>query len=367
MGSIRVLFGVYLFTFINYATAGCPAVDKCLSAGECGLLPVPDKSHTPPVRPVGYNVTQLRSGVYSYTNNVYMSIVVYKDHRLTLIDFPVSDAAFQGDEYLLNSATVEILGRERPTHLDMVYGHRHLDHIGGAPIFLSFIQSKFPELKTFVWGTSETREYLGRDPMSRIPKINVIVGDKGGTVKVAKTLKVKLVMLGGHTNSDMVAHIPPSSDGQGIAHFADIITPGFAPFQSFGFTIDLYSYIKAHEKLLKFNFKLFSPGHGKIAGKKDIRRNLLYTRDVIKYITEAVNETTPKMLTNAGLGRIGDPTAVEFNNFLLGLKIRADVSSKLCVRKLIKKYGCELANVGVFGPSHCVTAFFLGFADTVQV
>lgn len=53
------------------------------------------------------------------------------------------------------------------------------------------------------------------------------------------------------------------------------------------------------------------------------------------------------MLADAGLDRIRDPTAVEFGNYWLHLKIGSDISSRLCVRKLIKKYG-ELAKVGVF-------------------
>lgn len=258
---------------------------------------------------------------------------------------------------------MDVLGAERPKRLDMVYGHRHLDHIGGAPAYVEFANSRFPGLTTFVWGTAETRRFLARNPASKIPKINVLVGKRGRTVNLDDSLNLKLTVLGGHTQEDLAAHVLPSRDGAGVVHIADFLVPGFAPFLDFSLTSDFFQYLKTQETLLTFDFGVFSGGHWNLGTKKDIRRNIRYTKDVVKFLEEAADEVTPQMFEEEGIANIGDPTKVEFGNLPLAFAITLDLQSKICVRKLIKKYGCVLGGVDLFAASHCKEIFFHNIVD----
>lgn len=354
-------------TLIRGVVSLCPAVKKCILTDTCGLLPVPTKSVAPPVGPAGYELKLLRPGVYSWTDGTYYTLIIYVNRRLLLVDVPGFMTAFRGDEYLLNTGTMDVLGNERPTRLDIVYSHRHIDHIGGAAIFLSFVQKRFPGLKTFVWGTEETRNFLVQNEDSKIPKPNVIIRKNGASIKLEKSLSLNFVVLGGHTDSDVAVHVLPNRRGPGIMYFADFVIPGFVPFFDFSLTTNLLSYIKAQEALLKFDFEIFVPGHWNLGTKQDIFQNLRYTRDVIKFRREAAADVTPQQLAASGFGRIGDPQALEFGNRPLAVKLLLDLQSKICVRKLIRKYGCELGAADLFAPSHCKTAFFFDIFDVESV
>lgn len=354
-------------TLIQSVVSLCPAVKKCVFTDTCGLLPVPRKSIAPPVGPAGYNLKLLRPGVYSWTDGTYYTLIIYRNRRLVLVDVPGFMTAFRGDEYLLNTGTMDVLGEETPKRLDIVYSHRHIDHIGGAPIFLTFMQTKFPGLKTFVWGTEETRDFLAQNEESKIPKLSSIIRKKGASIKLEKSLDLKFVVLGGHTDSDVAVHVLPSRKDPGVMYFADFVIPGFVPFFDFSLTTNLLGYIKAQEALLKFDFEIFVPGHWNLGTKQDIFQNLRYTRDVIKFRREAAAEVTPQQLAASGFGRIGDPKALEFGNRPLAVKLLLDLQSKICVRKLITKYGCELAAADLFAPSHCKVAFFFDIFEVESV
>lgn len=357
----RLVVALLLLSLLHLASAQCPAVRKCLSSPSCDRLPVPNAVIPPPLAAAGYNLTLLRQGVYSWTDGTYYTLILYKSRRLTLVDFP--DSSFRDGEYLLNNAVMDVLGAERPKRLDMVYGHRHIDHIGGASAFTAFVNRRFPGLTTFVWGTAETRRFLARNPASKIPKINVMVGKRGRTVNLDDELNLKLTVLGGHTLEDLAAHVLPSRDGPGVLLIADFVVPGFAPFLDFSLTSDFFQYVKTQQELLKFDFGVFIGGHWNLGTKRDIRRNIRYTEDVVKFIAEAADEVTPQMLEDAGIGNIGDPTKVEFGNPPLAFAITLDLQSKLCVRKLIKKYGCVLGGVDLFAASHCKEVFFHNIVD----
>lgn len=351
-----VLILVFLLLSGN-AEASCPAVRKCLASEECTILPVPKASLPSPIAPVGFNLTKLRSGVYSWTEGSYISLILYKNQHLALIDFPIGPSTFRDGNYLLNVATAEVLNGERPKRVSMVYGHRHVDHIGGSPFFHRYVKQNFPSVPIFVWATKEVLTFLARNPKSQIPKPTVLVGEFPRTVNLAPSLNVKLSVLGGHVSSDLVAHVLPSSDGPGIAHYVDVITPGFVPFIEFGFTIDLGRYISAQEELLKMKFRIFSGGHGRLGLKKDIVTNIAYTKDVLKIAEETIEKLTPERLAaKLNLARAFDPTQIQFGNSAWVTIESLKLAAKVCSRNIIKRWGCTLGSVAVLSPSHCTAA-----------
>lgn len=348
---VPIVFAILAVT----VSGSCPAVDICLRNEECPLLPVPKGIDRPVVGPEGYSLTNMRPGVYRFFANTYATLILFKDHRLTLVDFPKSVVGEDGI-YLLNQATEEILNGTGPRRIDMVYGHRHIDHIGGANKFFAFVKKKFPHTPIFIWSSRETAEFVKGAPALGLPEPTVSVKDSR-VLDIARTLKLQLTVVRAHTESDLAVNVLTSRDGAGIMHFADIFSPGYVPFLDFAVTIDLGGYISAQEKLLDFDFNALSTGHGVIGKKSDIRRNLEYTKDVVRFAEEAAIEVTQEDLIAAGVDLVNDPKAVQFRNIPWAVRTTIELQGAVCLKKLIKKWGCILGSVDVFGITHCKEAF----------
>lgn len=346
-----------LFLAANAANS-CKAVRECLAKQKCNILPIPKTSLPSPISPAGYTLTEIRPGVYSWSDTVYLSLILFRNRRLTLVDFTNGASSFKQDgTYLLNVAVADLLKGETPERVDMVYSHRHIDHIGGAPAFFKYLKETFPSVTILIWGTSDVVSFLARNPKSRIPKPNVIVADAGRTIYLSPNLRLELTIFGGHVTSDLVAHVLPSRDGPGIAHYVDVINPGFAPFLNFGVTTDLGRYVSAQEDLLKLSFRTLSPGHIRLGSKEDIRINLAYTRDVIRCAGQVLRSQTPELLAPLKLERVFDPTRIEFGNVGWAAVQSLGFAEDRCARKIIEKWGCKLGSVAVFSRSHCKSAF----------
>lgn len=352
------LIFVVATALIHLATAQCPAVTTCLKQDDlCPVLPVPRTSFPAPVSPDdGFSLTEIRPGVYSFFDGTYRTLILYSGRRLTAVDFP--ESTFRDGQYLVTIAAKTILNAEIPTRIDMVYSHRHLDHIGGAGSFLADMRREFPGAQVFVWGTKVTQNFLASLERSTIPNVTVFVSEKR-TVNIADGLNLELINAGdGHTEDDLAAYIRPSANNPGLVHLVDYLTPGFAPFFRFSVTPDVSALIQAQEKVLKLDWEVYSGGHGKLGRKNDLRTNIQYTMDTLRFNREAAAEVTTEQLLEAGVGRVNDPSAVEFGNGGWAFVTAANVQGEICTRKLISKYGCTLGSVAVFAPSHCNVAFF---------
>lgn len=349
------------------ASRSCQAVETCLAAldasKECPLLPVPDRSPSISLGPEGFNITELRKGVYWYSDNAYNTLILYKAGRLALVDFPESNASVTPNgTYLLTTATLQVLKGEIPRRIDMIYGHRHTDHIGRAGTYKKFVDDTFPVSKLFIWGTKETKKFLLRIPNNDVPLPNVIVGKSGRIVSIAPGLDLKLSIIGGHTNSDLIAYILPSADGPGVVHYVDVLWPGGAPFLNFALTIDLGRYITAQRELLRLKFKFFSGGHGPIGSKRDIRTNIAYTKFVIQAARDAMRNLDPR-ITDGIFARVGDPNDPAFGNTQWVFLESFGVQSQICQRKVIERWGCELYGVDITSRSHCTSALLFNLID----
>lgn len=131
----------------------------------------------------------------------------------------------------------------------MVYGHRHTDHIAGALKFYTWARKTYPWARIDVWGSRRAHEFL-KERRPQQPRPSKIVPASGRSLDLGHTLPSQLRIIGGHVDDDMMA-ILPKPNGKSYIHLADMVAPGFAPFDSFGVTIDLLAYIKTHRQLLK--------------------------------------------------------------------------------------------------------------------
>ena len=368
--SVPVLF----FAVPAYCQLPCTSerVRACLDAIDkdkrCPILPLPATMIPASVLSGSFKLDRLRPGVWSYFDGAYRSVIIYKRRRLILIDFPPFGNLPKGGTLLAN-ATMKILDGAVPRRVDMVYSHRHYDHIGGASRYYSFVRTKFPRTRILVWGTRETRKFILRTSSRPIPLPNVIVGKRGRTVHISRELRLKLIIFGGHTNDDLVAYIRPFGRMKGIVHFVDVVSPGSVPFIDFSFTIDLGKYVDVQKRVLRLDFGIYSGGHSRLGERKDVEDNMKYSIDVIQIAKKAESKVTPEQIASSGLLSVSDPKAAEFNNIIFVLKTRSKLVGQICFREIVKKYGCILGSVDVVGRSHCEAAFFFNLIDngeTVQ-
>lgn len=353
----------------SLAAQTCPQASRCiklLQAGQiCPLFPMIPGSFDPPLGNDPFRLTKLRPGVFHYSDDAYHALLVYssKSRRLVVIDFPRSqNSVTSNGTYLLTTATQQILNGETPERVEMVYSHRHFDHIGSAGIYKKYVESSFPEAKISVWGTSETRTFIKRHQATDVPIPTMKIGDRRRTITLERNLRIFLSILGGHTSSDVLAYIPRSRDGKGVIHFVDVVTAGEAPFIQFTLTTDLGRYLTVHKRLLKLDFEYFSTGHGMLGDKNDVKTNMAYTEFVIEAARQGAREADPAKV-GALFGRIANPGDVAYRNGAWALKSVLDLQIEICTSKVIRRWGCELSVVDVFAEGHCLAAVVFNFLE----
>lgn len=314
---------------------------------ECPLLPVPELSLLPLVAPGTYNLTELRTGVWTYFDGVHQSAILKVDRRLAVIDFP--EASFD----TLVAATKEILNGTVPSRVDMVYSHAHFDHIGAAEPYFNFIRKRFPRTNIQVWGSDETRREikLSRSMKAVIP--NIIVSNQVRTLSVGPNLDVKLSAVGGHSEQDLLVYIPRQNGEASVVMIVDIIYPRWAPFRNLAATTNVREYIAVHKKILELDVDFFMGGHVHIGTEEDVRRNLRFTQDLLRTAGRTLSKVKQM---DAGLERVGDRTAPEFGNIWWAAEVKLNLQIDMCYREMLARWGCTLAGLDLMLRSHCYTA-----------
>lgn len=361
----------FLFSsIIALATAStCRRAERCiagLEAGrECPLLPMLPGTFAPPPGPAGFTLTTLRKGVVHYSDDAYHALILFsrRHKHLVVVDFPRSPNAFAPDgTYRLGAAVSQVLNSTVPTRVDMVYSHRHFDHIGFAGIFRSFISERYPNSQVFVWGTDEAKEFILRKEDTDVPLPDIRIRKYVRTIPVSGSVKLKLSILGGHTDSDVIAYVPPTRSAEGVVHFVDVITAGEAPFIQFTLTTDLGRYLDVHDKLLNLDFKFLSTGHGMIGDKNDVSKNKKFTEFVIDAARNAAQNTDPVQVGMI-FQRVGDRNDAAYRNGAWALKSVLDLQVEICTETVIREWACRLSAVDVFAEGHCLSAALYNLVD----
>lgn len=357
---------IVIFLTINACSAQCPAVEECLARDKtCTVLPAPFP-HDPSTSEKGWDLTKLRESVWSFYNGETGALITFDNETLTVIDAPRSESSFLTDGRLKqNLAINSVLRGNKVSRIRLVYGHRHYDHIGTFDLIYASLQNQYPEIRIAVYANLDTIRYLRRDPKRQLPKITHFVPYKGMFIKSSDNLTHRLFVRRGHTLSDMIILIPKNRRGDvGVAHLADYVTTKFAPWYSIGVSLDIYSVMATLRFMLSLDFAIFSPGHGFVGDKQDLRTTLEYIRDTIAFSKEAESEITPEQLAAANFSNVFTPGTTEFGNRHYLSKVFVDLINDMCTRKLIRKYGCVIGGVAIMAPSHCQTAYIYEVIET---
>lgn len=344
--------------------SSCHEVSQCVAAldagNTCKLLPIPKKSLAPTLRKVGYNLRKLRSGIWSYHDGTYFTLIIHANRRLVVIDLPDSQGSNKsgGSGTRLTDAVEEILRKRQPRHIDVIYSHAHFDHIGGATRFVDYMKRKYPSSNLNIYGTQGTRDILARSPSGRAPPPTKLIYPRGRSVWVRKGLVIRMDVVGGHTADDVLIHIPSSRWGQpNIVHFVDVVFPGWAPFLNLALTKDFGSFIDVHHKILKYKFDIFSAGHlTRLGSRSDVKKSLRFSQDLLEAAKISVKSVTPSDVAAAGASKVSTPGAQEFGNIWYAFDISFKLQIDTCYRIMLEKWGCDLAGLDVVLRSHCFTA-----------
>lgn len=348
----------------------CRPVAECLprlQAGQkCPLFRMLPGTYADPPGARGFVVTTLRNGVHHYSDDAYHSLIVFSRRARTLvvIDFPRSPNSFAPDgSYRLLSALHGILANSTLDAVHMVYGHRHLDHIGGGAFFRAWLSERFPNAALSVWGTRETRRAL-RSRGDGIPAPGeLVLPTRARTLRIDARLSVRLMVVGGHTRSDLLAHVRPQPrQNDGVVHVADLVAAGEAPFIHFVFAMDVGDFLAAHDKLLRLDFRHLSTGHGKLGTKRDVWVSRAYTQFVLAAIQRAALSVSDASV-GAIVSRVADPGDRAFRNGAWALKQIIDLQVKACVIDVVREWACRLSVVDVFAEGHCLVAALYNLGD----
>lgn len=341
----------------------CPAVAECLprlDAGqECSLLPVPERSVLEPVLPGTFLLTTLRKGAWVYNDGTYLTLLFKEGRNVAFVDFPDSLGSNKPDGSMtrLTDAAEQILNGTVPKKIHLVYSHAHYDHIGGATRFFNYMRTKHPFAEILIWGTSETRRMIRNSSSKRAVVPNQIVGREGDVVRLGKSLKLKLDIIGGHTAKDLLVFVPKVGNERGILLHVDVVFPRWATFVNLGITEDVTKYIQSHEEMLKLDFDVFVGGHLNVGDRRDVEDSLHYVRDLLDAAAESSRNVTVEDLIAGGIGNFSDPTSVAFGNVWYAF---VSVSRKLevdgCYRIMLEKWGCKLGGLDLMLRSHCFVA-----------
>ncbi|GAB0496657.1 hypothetical protein MMPV_007970 [Pyropia vietnamensis] len=365
-------------------TALAACLDTLAPGGTCTTpLPVPPESFPPALRsPQGYNLAQLRRGVYSYFDGAYFSLLLRDGPALALVDFPDSGGSNvpDGSGTRLTDAILEVLDGDTPAQVAFIYSHPHYDHIGAASRVAAWLNTTYPDAPLTVYGTAEVTDLVVRSESRRAVEPTLVVAAPR-TVLTVGSLEVQLLMVGGHSASDLAIYIPPScgaggrangthggdddgSDGSddgrapGIIHHVDVVYPGWSPFANLAITIDVTEFVDVHDSLLSLDWSIFSGGHlSKLGTRDDVAVSKAFVTDLLAAGAAGATGVGPDAFAEAGLGQVANATSpVAGNLWFAFLRVVRPLQIDVCVRQMLEKWGCALGGLDITIRSACFTA-----------
>lgn len=403
LSSILLLLAAMSAFFSQGATAQPPKCEDVLQErldcydtdGPCEPLPIPAASFGQQPDPAkGYNIVELRDGVYAIGEGSYwmMAAVAPRkvgkksskkskkpdEYDVAIFDFPegsfvVRDSQGATTGSLIPNALDEILfdmnglTEDNIDTVYMVYSHQHFDHIGGASIVYDHIESTWMPDHLEIYGHEAIREEFEARIHAefysfRAPLPTVLIEEKPKKLSIGKDLEFTLSPLSGHTaDKDLVIFLE-ADDEEGfpaIMMYVDVIFPRWAPFFSFAVTTDIFNYLESHRVLLE-DFDLgddgiFIGGHlNQLGSRSDIQESLDFSQTVLDGALLGLQQANLNAI--AGESGVGDPNSRNVGNswYLFDLYFKEVV--RICAKHVVEEWGCVLGSVDVVVDSHCRSA-----------
>lgn len=196
-------------------------------------------------------ITKITGDLYRFQNNGHYAVFLVTNEGVITTD-PINEAAAKW-------LKAEIKTRFNQPVKYVIYSHYHNDHITGGKVFDNAI---------FV-GHELTKKNIIAN------KIETPIPDKVFTKKKTITLggkKVKLLYPGKSHSEDCIAiYFPEEKTVFGV----DFISVDRLPYRTLNGAF-IPDWIKAIKKVEKLDFDIFSPGHGNVGTKADVKEHRAY-------------------------------------------------------------------------------------------
>lgn len=283
--------------------------------------PVPAGANGPRIPKKGYLVEEIRGGVYWVTEGNYQAMFVTTGEGVIVVDAPPSI----GKNLL--KAVKEITSE--PIKY-FVYSHQHKDHVGMAAIM--------PKGTIFVGHERiAARLSAAKDPNRPVP--SVIFSDNH-TITLGNQ-RMELANWGrSHEDGTTYIFMPR----QKVLMLVDVIFPGWVPFKDMALAKSVSGFIKAHDRVLSYDFTTFVGGHlTRLGNRKDVEVAREYILDVMA--------NAGKALKSVDFMAIAKKTG--FQNRWALFKGYLDAVAEHCAKATLAKWKNVLGGADVFTFSHC--------------
>ncbi|KAL6702186.1 Metallo-hydrolase/oxidoreductase [Trichoderma pleuroticola] len=299
--------------------------------------PLPSTANGPPINDQRYRVQSLGGGAYLLADGTYQSMLFVTPKSVIMVDAPPTT----GENILTAIRSV--------THLPishLVYSHFHADHIGAA-----YLLAK----KSVTIIAHELTEYeltITPDPNRPLPHV---------TFRGSHTLHIdnQTLQLDYHGPVHCPGNLFIYAPKQKILMLIDLVFPGWAPFANLAEAQNVGMFVKAHDLILKYDFKYYIGGHvNRLGDRKDVLIQQEYVQDVYNNARTAIllsnsppNATNPLSI-NTLLGPI---QAANPNNAWASFAGYVDALTEYCANVTTQKWLGKLGAVDVYTSSHCET------------
>jgi glyoxylase-like metal-dependent hydrolase (beta-lactamase superfamily II) len=162
--------------------------------------------------------------------------------------------------------------------------HSHADHAGGDAVLSNGIE---------IIAQHNVRENMLRNKQAGAPRI--VFNDEAEVSLGGITVEAHYLGRG-HTNGDSVIYFRDLR----VIHAGDLCIDGM-PFIDYDNGGSALEWVKTLDNVLKIDFDIAIPGHGKLLTKDDVRANLFAFRKMNRHMTELVKKRVPKAQATADL------------------------------------------------------------------
>lgn len=284
---------------------------------------VPEPTRSSEIRQKGYQVEEIRDGLYYVTEGVYQMMFLVTSEGVIAVDAPPTLG-----RNILNA--IDEVTNKPITHV--VYSHFHADHIAGASIY--------PDDAEII-AYEKTADLLEQfdddhrpDPTTTFTgSYNLEVGDQ----------ELELDFRGANHSPDNIFIYAPS---QKVLMVVDIVFPDWVPFKHLAVSRDIPGYIDAHEKALRYDFDTLVSGHlGQLGTPEDVRLQRRFLADL--------KDTAEKKIETVDVGPIQQEVGSE-NPWALFDAYLNEVSRQTA-EVMLQKWGDRFKGADVFMESHAFT------------
>ena len=272
----------------------------------------------------GYYLEDLGYGTYFVTDGGYQSLFLVSTQGVILVDCPPTLG------YKLKAAITSVTNKP-VTHF--IYSHAHADHVGGAFIFNGTVKKYIAQIETY----NNIKNIPSADPLRPLPNE---IFDKEKRLRVGNQT-LQLSYKGANHQPGNIYIFAPSAK---VLMLVDVVFPGWAPFSELAQSDDIPGWIKAHDQILAYDFKIYVGGHmNRYGNRKDVETQKQYMLDLFTACSKAINGGFN--VTQA----LGPVSAANPANGWAFFKTYLKVATDMCAEETNKKWNGRLAGMDAFG------------------